>query len=410
MAIYGDRVRAARILRRMPSGELAAALGKAPAGMTRLEASVIESEDAQLLAALSGVLRFPEQFFTMQPPPPLSDGQLLFRAPKSTTKREKSYLAELARLVGEFLQWVQDKHPLPPVRLPTFGSDTPPAAAAMEVRSAIGCEEGPIPFLTHPIERMGVVVAVRSRTATPEILEQDNAGAAWSSSADERHLGYSTWTGEFRERPVIFMRSIDSWERTRWTLAHEVGHLCLHYRGVDANSEEQANRFANAFIAPADLIRPDIPKVVTLSSLVDLKMRWGISISALIRHLHQSGFITDTRKDTLQKQLYTRKNPETGRTYGVDEPGWKAQTPERPRMLAEWLERTVGSANPNAVASLSGAWPADVLGGFLTEQRRRGPVRGSSTSQRSQRPVHADAESRSSGQVIDLAARRAASS
>lgn len=58
--------------------------------------------------------------------------------------------------------------------------------------------------------------------------------------------------GEFRERPLIVLRELDSWERTRWTLAHELGHLILHTNVAELTDdhEDQASRFASEFLAP----------------------------------------------------------------------------------------------------------------------------------------------------------------
>jgi hypothetical protein len=99
----------------------------------------------------------------------------------------------------------------------------------------------------------------------------------------------------------------------------------------------------------------------------------------LIRHLHVNDVITDQRKRTLYNQLYVRRNPETGRSFGATEPGWDKRTPERPRLIAAWLERIMGSTVPEAVASVSGVFPPDILASILDEQRKapdglRGPA------------------------------------
>lgn len=74
----------------------------------------------------------------------------------------------------------------------------------------------------------------------------------------------------------------------------------------------------------------EVPAVPTLGDLVDVKAKWRISLGALIIHLRESKLIDEARADTLQRQLYTRVNPETGHTWGKTEPGWNSRTPERP--------------------------------------------------------------------------------
>jgi Zn-dependent peptidase ImmA (M78 family) len=164
---------------------------------------------------------------------------------------------------------------------------------------------------------------------------------------------------------------VSSWERTRWTIAHEVGHAVLHRSAFVAEretAETAANSFANELLAPIDAVRPELPKMITLLALTDTKARWGLSIGALIKHLYTSRVIDNRRKDTLQAQLYTRHNSETGTTFGKYEPGWKDRTPELPGMLRYWLERTVRTSQPKAVAALMGIWPADLLSQLLDEQ------------------------------------------
>jgi hypothetical protein len=148
---------------------------------------------------------------------------------------------------------------------------------------------------------------------------------------------------------------------------------------VSEESELEASAFASELLAPIEEITKDLPRIVTLTTLLDLKFEWGISLAALIRHLHVNGVITDQRQKTLYDQLYTRKNPETGRSFGATEPGWDKRDPERPRLIAAWLERIVGSAIPEVVASTSGIFPSDMLGSILNEQRKA-PARVKNTA------------------------------
>jgi hypothetical protein len=109
--------------------------------------------------------------------------------------------------------------------------------------------------------------------------------------------------------------------------------------------------------------------VVTLATLLDLKFKWGISLAALIRHLHSNSVINDQRKTTLYRQLYTRKNPETGRSYGATEPGWDRYTPERPALISAWLRHIIGTDIPEAISVTIKTFPPDLLASVLNEQR-----------------------------------------
>lgn len=389
--VYGDRIRQARVLRHMTSADLSRLLGVAVSTVTRRETTPQVAMEKFQLHRLSNLLGFPDQFFLTPPTALVLDDNLLFRAPKSMPKREKTYLREFARVASEVLGWVDEKRPLPRLRLPVLRGVTDIPSAVQETRRSLGCDEGvPVRSVTHVIERAGVPVLRRSRA--------DPLGDAPGTNT-EKHLGYTTWVGDYWDRPIIVTRGIPSWERTRWTVAHEIGHAVLHQPGTPHDgetAERDASRFASEFLAPASVVRKELASTITLFSLLEIKVKWGISLGALISHLHTNELISNARRDTLRTQLYTRSNPETNTTYGVFEPGWKDRKPERPAMLRYWLERTVGTSQPNAIAAMSGVWPADLLREMLEEQREGTAPAPSSKG-----------TAASSATVVDLASRRA---
>jgi Zn-dependent peptidase ImmA (M78 family)/transcriptional regulator with XRE-family HTH domain len=373
---YGDRIRAARILRGWKSVDLANEMGWLPSRQTIIEQSETVQLEIKVLRRLAARLEFPERFFVSEPSAALSSEELLFRAPVATTKREKAYLAEFARLVGDVLAWLDTYHRLPPVRLPPLPPDTPVEEAAAKTRDALGISaDQPIGNLTHRLERAGLPLVVRDVA----VWEKFALPGGTELAMTERHLGYSARVGEHSDRPVTILRAHESWERTRWTIAHEAGHVVLHGSGLPRNAESQAAAFASEVLAPARALRLEMPRHVTLAALTDIKLRWGISIGALIPHLFTHRLINEERKVTLQRQLYIRKNPETGRSWGRDEPGRDARPVEQPSLIATWMQRCLGGAAPNLVATLSGIWPPDLLA-QITSGQRTGSYRTQSQS------------------------------
>lgn len=342
------------------------------------------------------------------------DSDLLFRAPKSTLKREKDYLRESIRFSSELVGWLDQRRQLPPVKLrPLSKKSDDLVSAARKVRMMFGIEQDlPIDFLTHLLERTGVVVVVRRRQLAEPLITDDADEGGVPSNHQERHEGCSAWVGEFRERPLIAMRALESWEKTRWVLAHEVGHLFLHASRavVTEQAEREASIFASELLAPISSVEKDLPQVVTLAALIDVKFKWGISLAALIRHLHENKVIDDRRKQTLYTQLYTRRNPETGRTYGVTEPGWDSRSPERPRIIAAWLSHTVGTAIPEAVASAIGHLPPDLLTEILSEQRPAPAAAQAAATKRSARQEGKVIQMNRRPLQLDLLAQRSSSS
>lgn len=382
--IFGDRLRQARIFRQKKLGDVAELLECSVPTISKWERARTLGVSNIQLATIAENLKFDPRFFAARPSPPLFDNDMLFKAPKSTPKREIDWLREFVRLTSELLDWLDERRRLPPVKLKLRSnsvSDVREVARELRMRLDLP-PTTPISYLTHPAERAGIVVAVRRRGYIgdgawdggneAEFLKEAHHGAGGRLVNLERHEGCSAWVGEFRERPLIVMRGVTTWEKRRWVLAHELGHLSLHAGRtlVSEESEEEASLFASELLAPIDEITTDLPSVVTLATLVALKFKWGISLAALIRHLHSNGVITDQRKQTLYDQLYTRRNPETGRSFGATEPGWDKREPERPRLIAAWLEHIVGSLIPEATASMSGIFPADMLASILSEQRK----------------------------------------
>jgi Zn-dependent peptidase ImmA (M78 family) len=91
-----------------------------------------------------------------------------------------------------------------------------------------------------------------------------------------------------RARPIIVRSSLkESLCRQRFDLAHECGHLVAH-RGLqtgDRETEDQANRFASAFLLPRAGFIPEFPvgKTLNWTAIYQLKLRWKVSARAIIR-------------------------------------------------------------------------------------------------------------------------------
>lgn len=84
--------------------------------------------------------------------------------------------------------------------------------------------------------------------------------------------------------------------RLRFDLAHECGHLVMH-RGIetgDKATENEANRFASAFLLPRSSFIHEFPRGRALNwgRIYEMKMRWKISAAAIIRRAYDLGMIS----------------------------------------------------------------------------------------------------------------------
>lgn len=151
--------------------------------------------------------------------------------------------------------------------------------------------------------------------------------------ADEKFDGISAVTADHRKHPrggaVVTRRGLPG-ERQRMNLAHELGHLVLHIAD-DVDEEKAAFRFAGAFLAPAQALYREVGlkrAFVQGEELIMLKLKYGISVQALLYRLQALGIIGPAHYRqwciAINRQGYRKQEP-----YSLD--------PERP----QWLRRMV---------------------------------------------------------------------
>ena len=96
--------------------------------------------------------------------------------------------------------------------------------------------------------------------------------------------GFSTvLNGKF----VIIVNKMFPIDRLRFTLAHELGHICLNHLSkaseiMSEDCEKEANQFASELLIPSNKIKP-LLKDLTITKLFDLKRTWKVSVGALVK-------------------------------------------------------------------------------------------------------------------------------
>jgi Zn-dependent peptidase ImmA (M78 family) len=107
----------------------------------------------------------------------------------------------------------------------------------------------------------------------------------------------------------------------------------MHYTFPDGlkKVEDEADLFAAEFLIPEETMRREIVPPVTLTSLAELKPRWGISIAALIMRAQELEIITERQARYLFMQM---------RELGWDkqEPENLNINPEKPRAFKRMAE------------------------------------------------------------------------
>jgi Zn-dependent peptidase ImmA (M78 family)/transcriptional regulator with XRE-family HTH domain len=138
--------------------------------------------------------------------------------------------------------------------------------------------------------KLGVTAPI---TNMMRVVENAGAVVTYFDGVSERVDAFSM----DRPRPVIVRSTLkQSLFRQRFDLAHECGHLIMH-RGIstgDRETEDQANRFASAFLLPRAGFIPEFPVGPTLNwrKIFQLKLRWKVSARAIVHRAHDLRLIT----------------------------------------------------------------------------------------------------------------------
>lgn len=354
----GERLAEARAARGITSRKaLADLLDKAPSTVSRWELGELQPEPAAL-QQMSSVLNLPVTFFLAMPDRRRST--TFFRSLQATLKTQRSMQQVQLSWLMDVTASLEEFAVLPEVVLPTdlvegrFLSlrDEDIEGAAIQLREAWGLGLKPIPNVLRCIEDAGIVVA-------SDLME--------TTKLD----GLSAWD-EAGERPFMLLATDkQSFARRQFDAAHELGHLALHRAVTEGELEkhfrlieEQANRFAAAFLLPADQYPLEVSEV-GLWALERLKTRWKVSMKAQIVRLSQLSLIGEEQA----QRLYRAYN---ARGYAKGEPmddHWALQEPtllsdvmhaivdEGGVSKAELLEHfTLGASDVERLARLPRGW------------------------------------------------------
>ena len=125
--------------------------------------------------------------------------------------------------------------------------------------------------------------------------------------------------------------------RTRFDLAHELGHLVLHNRLGKEDVEEKviekdADFFASEFLYPSDVFLNEIQDYsIGFDRFIELKEKWKISIQAIVRKCKDLELISDDKYIYFQKRISYNK-------WRKNEPLDNRIVAEEPRLFEDIIE------------------------------------------------------------------------
>jgi Zn-dependent peptidase ImmA (M78 family)/DNA-binding XRE family transcriptional regulator len=227
------------------------------------------------LSAISRLLNFPSAFFFGEAIDWPDGRYTSFRSQTSMTASVRDAALAAGSLGFLISDWVDEKFELPPARIPDLHLYDDPEAAAITLRHEWQLGEKPIPNMIKLLESKGARVF-----SLAENTSRVNAYSLWRNG-----------------RPYVFLNTFKSSESSRFDAAHELAHLVLHQDGGvgGRTAEDQANRFASAFLMPKADVLAILPNANYVDQLVKTKARWNVSVMALNYRLHKIGITSDWR-------------------------------------------------------------------------------------------------------------------
>lgn len=333
--------------RRLAQVQLASMIGVSPTTVSKWRNGA-QGPEAETLARLASVINVSPEWFTRPLAAAVSTPLFRSNASAHTTARAMMearlyWTQDIAHGVAEFVDFPDLKLPRRDYTDPDQISNADIEGAAAECRELWNLGRGPIPDALLAVENAGVIV-VREVTGVGPIE------------------GVSAWSHELGRPLVLLSADKDNAFRGRFDIAHELGHLVLHKeipRATDRERyklmEKQAHRFAGAFLLHPEGFAGDIVTPVTLDNLLMLKLRWGVSVAAMVMRLEALDLIDEEMKQSLFKRRSTRWGAKA-------EPYDDSRPAEVPRLLRRSIELLISSGvmSLDAVPRHFGLAPKDI--------------------------------------------------
>ncbi|MCT3412748.1 helix-turn-helix domain-containing protein [Lactobacillus helveticus] len=299
LRINGTRLKEARLFNHLTMSALADQVGVSKQAISKYEHNKIEISTS-VFQKLVQVLNFPLYFFTDVEKVLYHDDGTFYRSRLTATQSEKqpskTYKKAAAYLRDYFENYID---------FPTLDTnielDGSPENAANELRVLWQLDDRPINDIVDLMERHGLIIV----------------NVDFNSNKIDARSGYVE-IGEKQYYIVLVNAENTNFFRDQFTLAHELGHYAMHAKlyhpqedllGQDyRNIENEANKFASAFLMPKDSFTADLTRdgFINLDTFIDLKSKWNVSIAAMVHRAHDLELIDDREYVKLQKQISYR--------------------------------------------------------------------------------------------------------
>lgn len=308
-AFHGDKLRLARLLAGLSLDELGGSVATSRQFVHQLETGAKDPTD-EMRDALAAVLTVTPAFFSTPAVNPVREEDCHFRRLASAPRGLVAQAVARGTAVEALVNGLEALVRLPEVNFPEFarseGSDAIERVAEdARLHWGLGLD-GPITSMTRVLENAGAVV-VQFDDLTDRIDALSMA----------------------RRRPIVVRSTAKAaGARLRFDLAHEAAHLIMH-QGIitgDSVTEGEAHRFAGAFLIPRTAFAREFPRtrrVLDWNALFAMKLRWKVSVRAIVRRAFDLGLIDAAQYRTANIQLVKTGQAKTERyddRIAIEEP------------------------------------------------------------------------------------------
>lgn len=332
MSLEPSRIVRARRRAGISKKRLADLIGATPRTISNYETR--GAPDA-LAATLADVLNVDPTFFSMPATSPLEEDRVFFRARRRTSAAVRHAASEAGRTGVEFYSLIAEHFKLPEVDLPDLVG-MGPAIAARQLRAHWKVGAGPLPNLIQLAESRGLRVM-----SLPGTTDEVDAFSVWEKGV-----------------PYIFLSQRKTAERSRFDLAHEIGHLVLHSGlgngdSVERDAEREADAFASEFLLPGEVLRGAMPRQPSTEAVLKAKVSFGVSAMAMAYALFRNGLLSEWAHRQMCIDL-------TRRGYRASEPGGIHRETSRVFSLTLSLARQRLGLGTEEIAQALGVCPQEI--------------------------------------------------
>ena len=273
-----------------------------------------------------------------------------FRRKRLTSKREEAQVKSYVLMLLQRYLTVEEKLGLATVN-PNFPREAPwpvirdeaeAEHAALALRMYWGIGLDPISNLVDLLEERGIKVfsfGLDNIDGLTAQVRRDNGNIVYAVVVNSRDWG----------------------ERQRFTVAHELGHMIVDVSPREMQ-EKVANRFAGAFLMPAETLRSEFGKhrkSVSMAELLELKRIFGVSAQALVYRCKELGIFSAP----MVRNLFHHFELRGWRRPPYKEPG--GIEPEEPKRFDRLCFRALSEG------AISNAEASELLGQSIRDLNRR---------------------------------------